>query len=171
MLFALPMRTLLLAGLVAGACLPLAADGDARYGVEGAVALPSGDLSTSTNNGFEAGVIGRWAMGGGRGLTGRIDLNYFAEKYSVTTTSLGIAADWTFHLTGSQRGPYVLVGASVLDYSQNLANTTLNSSSLGLDLGLGVDFDDHLGALARWTTHYVDHTTWTVLNLGLTYTF
>ena len=165
------IRTFLLAGLVGLASLPLAADGDSRFGLEGAVSLPSGNLSTTANNGFEFGGIGRWEMSGGRGLTGRIDLNLYAEKYGVTTTSIGIAADYTFHLTGSQRGPYFLIGPSVLDYSQNLANTTLNSSSLGLDLGLGVDMDDHLGILARWTTHYIDHTTWTVLNLGLTYTF
>jgi len=167
----LSLRSILFAGLAAFASLPLAADGESRFGFEGAVALPSGNLSTTANNGFEVGAIGRWDMGGGRGLTGRIDLNLYAEKYSVTTTSLGIAADYTFHLTGSQRGPYFLIGPSILSYSQSVANATLNSSTLGLDLGLGVDLDDHVGILARWTSHYINHTTWTVLNLGVTYTF
>jgi hypothetical protein len=168
-------RTLGLAGLVALlglAAHPLRADGDGRFGFEAAVSAPSGNFSDSANNGIEVGGIGRWDLGGGgRDITGRIDLNLYPQKYGISTSSLGVAVDWDFHFTGTHHGPYFLIGGSLLDYSQNVPNDNLNSSTLGLDLGLGVDIDDHLGILARWTTHYVDHTTWTVLNLGFTYTF
>ena len=166
-----PFRPFLLLACLSLGSLPLAADGEARFGVEGGLALPNGNLSTAADTGFEIGAIGRWEMGGGRGVTARIDLDFFAQKAGITTSSLGVAADYTFHLTGGDHGPYFLVGASVLDYSQNHNGATNSTNSLGLDLGVGVDIDTHLGLLARWTSHYLEHSTWTVLNLGVTYTF
>ena len=163
-----PLRFL---ACLALASLPLAADGETRFGVEGALALPHGNLSAQADTGFEIGAIARWEMGGGRGITARIDLDFFTEKAGFTTSSMGVAADYTFHILGGDRGPYFLVGASVLDYSQVQSGPTTSTNSLGLDLGVGADLDGHLGLLARWTTHYLAHSTWTVLNLGVTYTF
>ena len=171
MKFSRPCHSILLAGLVGMASLPLAAEGEPRFGVEAAVAFPSADLTTNTNNGIELGGIGRWDLRGGLGLTARVDWNFYAQKYGISTSSLGVAADYTFHLTGTGTGPYVLGGLSVLNYSQNIPGADLNSSTLGLDLGFGVDVDRHLGILARWTSHRVSGNTWTVLNLGATYTF
>jgi hypothetical protein len=160
--------------LVAVACglmaVPLAAQ-DVRFGVQGAVSFPTGDLSDVANLGLQLGAHARWNFHEGHGLMARADWTTYGSKNDVSTTSLGLGADYTYHFTRSQEGVYVLAGLSLLDYNQDFQGYSVDNNALGIDFGVGYDVDRHLGLQARVTSHNLDHVTMTALNLGVTYTF
>ena len=156
--------------LTGGVGLAPAAE-DAHFGIQGALSIPSADLSDNANLGVQFGGHGRWNYGQGHGLMGRVDLTYYGDKYDISTSSLGAAADYTFHFDRRPRGLYVLAGLSLDGYSRNTPTGKLNDNGLGLDLGVGYDVDRHLGLQARVTRFAFDQATMTALNLGVTYTF
>ena len=144
---------------------------DARFGIQGAVSVPWADLSDNANLGIQFGGHGRWDFGQGHGLKGRVDLAYYGQKFDISTSSLGLGADYTFHFDRHQRGLYWLGGVSIANYSRNTPSGKLNDNGLGVDLGLGYDLNRNLGIEARLTRHAFDQATMTALNLGVSYTF
>ena len=150
--------------------IPLAAQ-DVRFGVQGALSIPSADLSDNADLGLQFGGHARWDFGRGHGLMARADLTYYGQKNDVTTSSLALAGDYTYHFERRQRGFYVLAGLSMAAYTRDTPDGTLNDNGLGIDLGVGYDVDRNLGLQARVTNHAFDQATMTALNLGVTYTF
>ena len=162
---------ILLPALAAGlAFVPLCAQ-DIRYGVQGALSAPSGDLGDGANLGLQLGVHVRWNFGQGHGFMARGDWTSYGDKNEVSTTSSALGADYTYHFSQTQRGLYVLAGLSLQEYYQDFPDFSVDNSGLGLDLGVGFDVDRHLGFQARVTSANLDHATMTALNLGITYTF
>ena len=100
-----------------------------------------------------------------------MDLAYYGQKFDISTSSLGLGADYTFHFDRHQRGLYWLGGVSIANYSRNTPSGKLNDNGLGVDLGLGYDLNRNLGIEARLTRHAFDQATMTALNLGVSYTF
>ena len=161
------LPTLLLpALLVAGTGLAAAAP---EWGFQGALAVPTADLSSSAGLGLQGGANGRWDFGGGHGIMGRADLTLYSGKDGANDSSLGVAADYTFHLDRNRRGVYFLGGLSFLTYSAGHGTGSVNG--FGLYLGVGFDQDRHIGYQIRYTTHSINSATLASLNLGVTYTF
>lgn len=167
MRFSRPILSILVAAL-AGA--PLAAQ-TPRFGLQGALATPIGDLSDFANLGLQIGGHGRWDFGQGHGLMGRADLTFYGTRNDFNASSLGIGADYTFHPDRNPRGLYFLAGVSVQEYRLDHPERNYNDSGLGIDLGVGYDLNRNLGLQGRVTTHPFKNSTMTALNLGVTYTF
>jgi hypothetical protein len=144
---------------------------EVQFGVQGGLALPMGDLSDAASLGLGFGGHGRYDLGSGHGLMGRVDFTFFGQKGGLSTTDLGIAMDYTYHLDRHRRGVYLLAGVSLQDYSFSRSGHSFSRNGLGVDLGAGFDVDRNLGFQARVTTHNIDSATFTALNLGVTYTF
>ena len=142
-----------------------------RFGLQGALALPQADLSTSANPGLQFGGHAQWAFGQGHGLLARVDLTLYGQRNGTNASSLGGGADYTYHFDRNDRGFYFLAGATVLDYHYKFGNFTQTSNGLGVEVGGGYDVDRNLGFQLRYTTHSIDRATLGSLNLGVSYTF
>ena len=145
---------------------PLAAQ-DVRFGVQGAVSFPTGDLSDVANLGLQLGAHARWNFHEGHGLMARVDLTSYSRNDGYGSSSLGAGADYTYHLSRNQRGFYFLAGLSVQDYSRDFPDGTAHDSGLGLDLGAGYDLDRNFGLQARVTSIDAGHATLAALCLGV----
>jgi hypothetical protein len=156
--------------LTALAGIPLAAQ-NVRFGVQGALALPVGDLGDSANLGLQLGGHARWDFGQGHGLLGRADLNLYGSRNNFSSSSLGLGADYTYHLERTLHGLYFLAGLSLQDYHMDHSDHSFNDSGLGIDLGAGYELNRNLGLQVRYTSHSFNHSTLSALNLGVTYTF
>jgi len=161
------IRTLLLPALLT-AVTGLAA-ATPEWGVQGALAVPTADLSSSAGLGLQGGANAKWNFGGGHGVMGRADLTLYSGKDGANDSSFGVAADYTFHPDRNARGVYFLGGLSFLTYSAGHGTGSVNG--FGLDLGVGYDQDRHIGYQIRYTTHSINSATLASLNLGITYTF
>ena len=159
-----------LAILIVGTALSLSAQ-DVRFGVQGALAIPSGDLSDNADAGLQLGGHAKWDFTHGHGLMARIDTTFFGQNDGVNVTNLGVAADYTYHFERRQRGLYLLVGLSDQNYHTSFDGYSRNDNGLGLDFGAGYDLDRHTGLQARYTSTSISNATDSALNLGVTYTF
>jgi len=162
--FLLPML------LTCCAVAPLAGQ-DVRFGFQGGLAVPAGDLSDSADLGLQAGVHAKWDLGSGHGLMARADLTSYSRKDGYGSASFAVGADYTFHFNRDQRGPYLLAGLSVQNYSREVPDGTEHDNGLGLDVGVGYDLDRHFGLQARITTLSASHADLNALILGFTYSF
>ena len=158
------IRILLLPAMLVAGSLAAASP---ELGVQGALAVPTADLSDSAGLGIQGGANARWNFGAGHGIMGRADLTLYSGKNGSTDSSFGLAADYTYHPDHNGRGVYVLAGLSLLSYSAGHRS----DSALGLDLGVGYDVDRHIGYQIRYTTHNINSATLASLNLGVTYAF
>jgi hypothetical protein len=159
-----------LAILIMGTALALSAQ-EVRFGVQGALSLPAGDLTDNAGAGLQLGGHARWAFNGGHGIMARADATFFNEKYGVTVSDLAFAGDYTYHFERRQRGLYILGGLSQQTYRTSYHGDSRHDSGLGLDLGAGYDLDRHVGLQARYTNNSFNDFTYSALNLGITYTF
>ena len=150
--------------------LPLASQ-SAHYGVQGALALPGGDLADNAGVGLQVGGHVRLDLGEGHGLMGRLDLTSFGRKDGLNASSFGAAADYTYHFGRNRRGLYVLAGLGLGSYYREFPGGSVNDTALGLDLGAGFDLDRHIGLQARYTSARAGGEDLSAMNLGVTYTF
>ena len=163
----------LMTSLLALASAALLAGATPRYGVQGALALPEGDLSDTSSAGIQVGGHALWDFGRGHGIMGRADLTLYSQHHDESNTSLGVGADYTYHVEGRRHGFYLLGGLSLMDYHwSSLDDRSHTDTSLGPDLGVGYDLDRNFGVQARYTFHTgAESSDLNSLNLGVTYTF
>lgn len=140
------------------------------FGVQGALAIPAGDLSDGANLGIQGGGHAWWHFQGGHALMARVDATFYGSKDGLTVNSFGVAADYTFFPESRGRGLYLLGGLSFLRYELS-AELSDSRNKLGLDLGVGYQFNRALGMQLRYTTHEIDSLTFASANVGVTYTF
>jgi hypothetical protein len=153
-----------------GAALSLCAE-DVRFGLQGALAIPSADLSNNGSLGIQGGGHAKWNIGEGHGLMPRADLNIYTAHNGVNVTGLSLACDYTYHVERSASGFYLLAGVNEATYHTSFSNHSTNDTSLGIDLGVGYDYDKHLGLQARYMTNSFNSVTYGALNVGVSYTF
>lgn len=144
-----------------------------QWGVQGALAFPQGDLSDSASVGLQGGGHARWDFGQGHGLMARGDLTLYGQRHGFSDDSLGIAADYTYHLDRNRRGLYFLGGLSLVDYHWDARDGRSHTDTvLGPDLGVGYDLNRNVGLQGRYTFHSASgSSSLDSLNLGVTYTF
>jgi hypothetical protein len=162
------LKALIPVALVVAAAAPLAAQ-DAQVGGQAALAFPVNDLTNIAELGLTVGAHARWDFGHGHGLMARGDVALYGSKNGFNTNSYAAGADYTYHIDHNRRGLYFLGGLSFMTYSVSHGGS--NHSGLGISLGAGYDLTRNLGLQMRYTTHSVDHGTFSSLNLGATYTF
>ncbi len=153
--------------------LPSASAADVRLGVQGSICVPIGDLRDSANLGLQVGGFGAWDFRNGHGLLGRADLTFYEKKDYGTVASLGLGADYTYHLGRGETGAYVLAGISLQNYNPARPNRLRSESALGFgfDLGGGYDVNRNLGYQVRLTTVSIHGGNLASLNAGITYRF
>ena len=131
-----------------------------RYGVQGLVNLPMGDLKPYVDNnlGIGIGVHGTFDLGDGRMFRPRLDYSLY-QQASVNTNKqsascLGLGGDYLYFLSGQPEGYYLTAGLSAMRWSfqhqdpgTDLTNAT---TKLGAAAGLGYQWDNNLGTEVRW---------------------
>ena len=147
--------------ILAGATLSLPLQAEPpRYGVQGLVSLPLGDLKTYLDNnlGIGLGIQGTFDLGSGHMLRPRLDYSFYQQAYMATAKQsasyFSLGGDYLYFITGQPEGLYVTAGLSVMRWSfqhqdpgTNLPNGTTKS---GAAAGLGYQWDYNIGAEVRW---------------------
>lgn len=159
--FLTPMVLICLAGS------PLLAE-QPRYGLQGALAFPTGDLADSGDAGLQIGGHALWDLRQGMGIMARVDLTSYGRKDGYNASSFGAGADFLYHFDGNHRGLYAMAGLNLQNVSRDVPYGTIHDSGLGVDLGLGYDIDRNFGLQARFNAGPASLSATT---LGVTYTF
>ena len=145
--------------LLATAALSLQAEAP-RYGVQGLVNIPLGDLRDYVDNkpGPGIGVHGTFDLGDGHMLRPRLDYSAFPEasfdtiKQTATTISLG--GDYLYFIAGKPEGLYLTAGLAVVHWSfehkDPLIKLTNSTTKFGLAAGVGYQWNATVGTEARW---------------------
>ena len=147
--------------VLAAAALSLQAEAP-RYGVQGLVNIPLGDLKeyVDSNPGPGFGVHGTFDLGDGHMLRPRLDYSIFPEAsfatIKQTATSLSLGGDYLYFITGKPEGLYLTAGLAVARWSlqqkdvPGVPDTTSNSTKIGVAAGVGYQWSATLGTEARW---------------------
>ncbi len=145
--------------LMTAAALSLQAE-PPRYGLQGLVNIPLGDLRTYLDNnlGIGLGVQGTFDLGNGHMLRPRLDYSLYqqASASSVTPSAsyFSLGGDYLYFIAGQPEGYYLTVGLAAMRWSfehqnpgTNLANDT---TKFGVAAGIGYQWDYNIGIEARW---------------------
>lgn len=151
-----PLTTL---ALLTAAALSLQAEAP-RYGVQGLVNIPLGDLKTYVDSkpGPGFGVHGTFDLGDGHMLRPRLEYGVFPEasfaSLKQTATSLSLGGDYLYFITGRPEGLYLTGGLSAMRWSFETTVGTLkatsNTTKLGLAAGVGYQWNATVGTEARY---------------------
>jgi len=157
------MKTSSLAALalLAAAALSLRAEAP-RYGVQGLVNIPMGDLKDYVDSkpGPGVGIHGTFDLGDGHMLRPRLDYSVFPEAsfatLKQTATSLGLGGDYLYFIAGKPEGLYLTGGMAAIRWSLEekndpiLGNTKRSTTKLGLAAGVGYQWNATVGTEARY---------------------
>lgn len=131
-----------------------------RYGVQGLVNIPLGDLKTYVDSkpGPGIGVHGTFDLGDGHMLRPRLDFSVFPEAsfatIKQTATSLSLGGDYLYFLAGKPEGLYLTGGLSAIRWSFETKVGSFKSTSattkVGLAGGVGYQWNATLGTEARF---------------------
>ena len=131
-----------------------------RYGVQGLVSIPMGDLKTyvDSNPGIGIGVQGTFDLGDGHMLRPRLDYSFYQQatissiKQNASYLSLG--GDYLYFIAGKPEGLYLTAGLSAVrwtfQYQDSGPKLTNDTTKLGLAAGVGYQWDFNIGTEARW---------------------
>jgi hypothetical protein len=154
------MKTLSILTLgVLAASLPLQAESP-RYGIQGAFAIPLGDLKDYTDSkpGPGVGIHGTFDLGDGSMVRPRLDYATFPEaafaSLKQTASTLSLGGDYLYFTEGKPEGFYVTAGLAIMRWSfetkDALTKTTDNTTKFGVSAGVGYQWNATLGTEARF---------------------
>lgn len=146
--------------LLAATALSLRAE-PPRYGVQGLVNVPLGDLKDYVDSkpGPGLGVHGTFDLGDGHMLRPRLDYAIYPEAsfatVKQTASSLGLGGDYLYFVSGKPEGLYLTAGLAGLRWSfevkdPTLGDTTSHTTKLGLAAGAGYQWNATVGTEARF---------------------
>ena len=133
-----------------------------RYGVQGLVNIPLGDLKEYVDSkpGPGFGVHGTFDLGDGHMLRPRLDYSLFPEAsfatIKQTATSLSLGGDYLYFIARKPEGLYLTTGLAVVRWSlqqkdvPGVPDTTHNTTKFGVAAGLGYQWNATVGTEARW---------------------
>lgn len=131
-----------------------------RYGVQGLVNVPLGDLKDYVDSkpGPGLGVHGTFDLGDGHMLRPRLDYSVFPEASFAAlkqeATSLSLGGDYLYFLAGKPEGLYLTGGVSLIRWSFKTTlgpdQATLDTTKLGLAAGAGYQWNATVGTEARF---------------------
>jgi len=131
-----------------------------RYGVQGLVNVPMGDLGDFVDSkpGPGIGIHATFDFWDGHMLRPRLDYNAWPEatltSVQQTATCLSLGGDYLYFFAGKPERLYVTVGASAIQWSleqkSSVAAGTRNTTKLGVAAGVGYQWNATLGTELRW---------------------
>jgi opacity protein-like surface antigen len=140
-----------IAALVAAA--PLKAQ-DFRFGVQGSVVNPMGDLSDIGSTGFGAAFLAEMGLTPNMAIRGKVDYLLFGEKsygqgVKNTPSTFAVTADCIYCLETLNHGFFGVVGISSLSTSSEVSgggsSITVSESGLGFSVGAGYNINRNMG--------------------------
>ena len=154
------LTTLSTLAILAAAALSLHAEAP-RYGVQGLVNIPLGDLKEYVDSkpGPGFGVHGTFDLGDGHMLRPRLDYSLFPEAsfatIKQTATSLSLGGDYLYFIAGKPEGLYLTAGIAAVRWSlqqkaPGLPDATHNTTKFGVAAGVGYQWNATVGTEARW---------------------
>ncbi len=156
------LATLAAAALAA----PLKAE-EPRFGVQGMVNAPLGDLKDFVDSkpGLGVGVHGTFDLGAGNMIRPRLDFNYFPEAtlsgIKNNATNFGLGADYLFFIAGKPEGFYLTGGLSAVRWSfsseaPGYGKISTDTTKLGIAVGAGYQWNPTVGTEVRYTYSKID---------------
>ncbi len=131
-----------------------------RYGVQGLVNVPLGELKTYVDSkpGPGIGIHGTFDFGDGHMLRPRLDFSVFPEAsfttIKQTATSLSLGGDYLYFIAGKPEGLYFTGGLSAVRWSFETKVGSLKSTSsttkFGIAAGVGYQWNATVGTEARY---------------------
>lgn len=132
-----------------------------RYGVQGLVNIPLGDLKEYVDSkpGPGFGIHGTFDLGDGHMLRPRLDYSLFPEAsfatIKQTATSLSLGGDYLYFIAGKPEGLYLTAGLAAVRWSlqrkdAGISDTTNNTTKFGVAAGVGYQWNATVGTEARW---------------------
>jgi opacity protein-like surface antigen len=132
-----------------------------RYGVQGLVNIPLGDLKEYVDSkpGPGFGVHGTFDLGDGHMLRPRLDYSLFPEAsfaaIKQTATALSLGGDYLYFIAGKPEGLYLTAGIAAVRWSlqqknAGISDTTHNTTKFGVAAGFGYQWNATVGTEARW---------------------
>ena len=131
-----------------------------RYGVQGLVNIPLGDLKTyvDSKSGPGVGIHGTFDLGDGHLLRPRLDYSVFPEAsfatVKQTASSLSLGMDYLYFIAGKPEGLYVTGGLSAVRWSfehkDALSKVSSDTTKFGLAAGVGFQWNATVGTEARF---------------------
>ncbi len=154
-----------LATLLAAGCSLVAQD--ARFGIQGQIAIPQGDLKDAVDSkpGLGAGVHYTFAFDQ-HVIRPRFDVTFYpeADLGSVETkvNSLALGADYLYFVEGRDRGLYFTAGLSAIrwDVDVNIpgvGSDSYNTTKLGVAGGVGYQWTRAFGTELRYVKSSLGH--------------
>ena len=131
-----------------------------RYGVQGLVSVPLGDLKDYVDSkpGPGVGIHGTFDLGDGHMVRPRLDYSVFPEasfaaiKQNASYLSLG--GDYLYFIAGKPEGLYLTGGLSAMRWSfehkDAVSKVSSNTTKLGFAAGVGYQWNATVGTEARW---------------------
>lgn len=152
--------SLITLAILAATALSLQAEAP-RYGVQGLVNIPLGDLKEYVDSkpGPGFGVHGTFDLGDGHMLRPRLDYSLFPEAsfatIKQTATSLSLGGDYLYFIAGKPEGLYLTAGLAAVRWSlqekaPGIPDATSNTTKFGVAAGVGYQWNATVGTEARW---------------------
>ena len=132
-----------------------------RYGVQGLVNVPLGDLKDYVDSrpGPGIGVHGTFDLGDGHMLRPRLDYTIYPEAsfatVKQTATNLSLGGDYLYFIAGKPEGLYLTAGLAAVRWSFEvkdpvLGDVTSHTTKLGLAAGAGYQWNATVGTEVRF---------------------
>lgn len=155
------MKTSSLCTLAALVVAALSVQAEApRYGVQGLVNIPLGDLKTYVDSkpGPGIGVHGTFDLGDGHVLRPRLDYSVYPEAsfatVKQTASYLSLGGDYLYFIAGKPEGLYLTAGLAAIrwsfEHTDPAAKLSSSTTKAGLAFGLGYQWNATVGTEARW---------------------
>ncbi len=155
------MKTLSIGTLAVLATLASCLQAEApRYGVQGLVNIPLGDLKTYVDSkpGPGVGLHGTFDLSDGHMLRPRLDYGIYPEAsfatVKQTASYLSLGGDYLYFIAGKPEGFYFTGGLSAVRWSFEHKEASLkvssNTTKIGLAAGIGYQWNATVGTEARW---------------------
>lgn len=153
-----------------------------RYGVQGLVNIPLGDLKDYVDSkpGAGVGIHGTFDMGDGHMLRPRMDYGTFPEAafptVKQTASYLDLGGDYLYFLAGKPEGFYFTGGLAAMRWSfeTNVGSSkdTSATTKLGTAFGAGYQWNATVGTEARYIySHITSDFKADAIQLGITIRF
>jgi hypothetical protein len=144
--------------VLAAATLSLQAE-PPRYGVQGLVNIPLGDLKDYLDSkpGPGVGIHGTFDLGDGHMVRPRLDYGLYPEASFATVKQkasyLSLGGDYLYYIAGKPEGLYLTGGLSAVrwsfEHSDALTSVKTDTTKLGLAVGAGYQWNATVGTEGR----------------------
>lgn len=157
-------RIILAALLAAGGGL---AAQEARFGLQGQVSIPQGDLKDAVDSklGLGLGVHGTFAFDH-HVIRPRLDFTFYPEAdfggVEAKVNSMALGADYLYFVEGKDRGVYFTAGLSAIRWEVDVnisgfGSGSSNTTKLGVAGGVGYQWNRAFGAELRYVKSSLGH--------------